>query len=137
MDVLSRLKFCCFEFPPLFPTPYLRCFFGKESGYSPAVTNCPLIEYSEASNDKAHLIITTTSQADSDKRRQDTASAKFLQRPEVKQAVLKIEVRNETKVHVLFPHGEVSLDRAALSSLALLCLLLPCLALSRPVPLSR
>lgn len=36
-------------------------------------------------------------QAETDKRRQDTASAKFLQRPEVKQAVLKIEVRGETK----------------------------------------
>lgn len=34
-------------------------------------------------------------QAESDKRRQDTASAKFLQRPEVKQAVLRIEVRHE------------------------------------------
>ncbi|CBN73906.1 ankyrin 2,3/unc44 [Ectocarpus siliculosus] len=48
-------------------------------------------EHSQGSSTFESLSTHHQSQAENDKRRQDTASAKFLQRPEVKQAVIKIE----------------------------------------------
>ncbi|CAM9103917.1 unnamed protein product [Ectocarpus sp. 13 AM-2016] len=48
-------------------------------------------EHSQGSSTFESLSTHHQSQAENDKRRQDTASAKFLRRPEVKQAVLKIE----------------------------------------------